>query len=213
MIKLQDIRPEPIFGVNPPKDTQIWAQERAFEPGKRYLISAISGKGKSTLLHIIYGLRKDYSGTLIWQDENSQSFGLNRWSDLRQKDLSIVFQDLRLFPNLSTMDNLRLKNQLHHFKSEAEIITMAERLGIAALLEKPCGQLSYGQRQRAAIIRALCQPFHFLLLDEPFSHLDQENINIACQLIDEEVKKQEAGIILVSLGEIYPLHFDEQLLL
>ena len=73
--------------------------------------------------------------------------------------------------------------------------------------------MSYGQRQRVAIIRALCQPFEFLLMDEPFSHLDDANIKIASNLIKEELKMQQAGFLLVSLGERYYFKYDKEIVL
>ena len=63
--------------------------------------------------------------------------------------------------------------------------------------------LSYGQRQRIAVIRALCQPFDFLLLDEPFSHLDDVNQQLLIDLVTEEAAKNKAGIIFTSLHEIH----------
>ena len=88
---------------------------------------------------------------------------------------------------------------------------MAQNLGIENLLEKKCGELSYGQRQRVAIIRALSQPFEYLLLDEPFSHLDDENTQKACTLIETALAKNNAGLILVSLGEKYFLKYDKEI--
>ncbi len=213
MILLNDIRPEPIFEINPPQNTDIWAQSRPFKDGQRYLITAASGKGKSTLLHLIYGLRQDYAGDLRWNDEDTRSFNADRWADLRKQEIAIVFQDLRLFPQLTAFDNIRIKLELHQHKTEAEVRAMAERLGVDHLLDTTCEKLSYGQRQRFAIIRAMCQPFKWLLLDEPFSHLDQQNIEMASQLINEEVDQQQAGLILVSLGERYPIKIDETLVL
>ena len=90
---------------------------------------------------------------------------------------------------------------------------MAKNLGVSDLLDKACHTLSYGQRQRIAIIRALCQPFDFLLLDEPFSHLDEANTMKACQLIDEVVREQKASLILVSLGERFHFQYDEEYIL
>ncbi len=66
-----------------------------------------------------------------------------------------------------------------------------------------------GQQQRVAIIRSLCQPFDFLLLDEPFSHLDKENIKIISKIINEEIKKQNASIILTSLDNEYFFDYDK----
>jgi putative ABC transport system ATP-binding protein len=79
---------------------------------------------------------------------------------------------------------------------------MAARLGIAGKLNKLCKTCSYGEQQRIAIIRALQQPFDFLLLDEPFSHLDDANRKKAMDLMEEESRKRNATIILADLREI-----------
>ena len=79
---------------------------------------------------------------------------------------------------------------------------MAKRLGIESKLEKLCNTCSYGEQQRIAIIRALQQPFDFLLLDEPFSHLDENNRQIAMQLMEEEAVERNGAIILTDLKKI-----------
>ena len=79
---------------------------------------------------------------------------------------------------------------------------MAKRLGIESKLHKQCSTCSYGEQQRIVIIRALLQPFDFLLLDEPFSHLDEANRAKAMELIAEEAEARNAAIILADLKEI-----------
>ena len=79
---------------------------------------------------------------------------------------------------------------------------MATRLGLKSKLGKLCNTCSYGEQQRIAIIRALQQPFDFLLLDEPFSHLDEANRMKAMELIEEEAAARNASIILSDLKEI-----------
>ena len=213
MIQLNQIKPAPLLpdGIDP--KTQTWGKKIAFEKGKFYLITAPSGKGKSTFVHILYGLRTDFEGAFKLKGQEHQAIKMNDWSDIRKNTLSVIFQDLRLFLNLSAMDNLLLQNNLTKHKTVEEIKQMAKQLGISDLLEKTCSTLSYGQRQRVAIIRALCQPFEFLLLDEPFSHLDQNNIAKATQLIKEECQGQKAGLILVSLGDKYLFDYDKELIL
>ena len=78
---------------------------------------------------------------------------------------------------------------------------MARRLGIDPFLHRKAGILSFGQQQRVAIIRALCQPFDFLLADESFSHMDRENSLVAYELIREECESRGAGMILTSLNK------------
>lgn len=208
-IHLNNIRPIPMIADGLDPQTEIWNRTCRFEKGKRYLISAPSGKGKSTLLHLIYGLRDDYEGNIQIADKDIKQIQEDQWSNIRQKQLSIVFQDLRLFGDLSAMENIQIKSTLTQHLTEQQIKEMADRLGIVNLLAKNCSTLSYGQRQRVAIIRALAQPFDLLMLDEPFSHLDRENIKIACSLIDESLKAQSAGLMLVSLGDDYDWQYDE----
>ena len=81
-----------------------------------------------------------------------------------------------------------------------------ERLGVEARADYPAGKLSIGQQQRVAIIRALCMPFDFLMLDEPVSHLDAANNMAAAEIIAEEAMAQGAGIISTSVGNPLLLH-------
>ncbi|MFK7947467.1 MAG: ATP-binding cassette domain-containing protein [Saprospiraceae bacterium] len=212
MFQLNNVQPEPIPSVLM-EQSNIWATKLNIEKGKRYLVTAASGKGKSTFLHAMYGLRKDYSGQVTFDNQDVKQFGLDNWATIRQEHVAIVFQDLRLFLNLSGLENIRLKSELTNIKSTEQIKAMAKRLGVESILGQTCGTMSYGQRQRIAIIRALCQPFDILFLDEPFSHLDEANIKVACALIEEVCEEQKSGFVLVSLGENYFLDYDETLIL
>ena len=77
---------------------------------------------------------------------------------------------------------------------------MLETLEIARKADVPAGHLSVGQQQRVAIIRALCQPFDFLLIDEPVSHLDARNNRAVAAMIDAEARARGAGVIATSVG-------------
>jgi len=211
--QLNNILPNPLKEQKKTHESDIWETVCKLEKGKKYLVTAPSGKGKSTFLHILYGLRKDYAGTVKLDKKELSTLAINTWADLRKDNLAIVFQDLRLFPKLSAMDNILIKANLHSTKTEADIQKMAKKLGIERLVNQSCETLSYGQRQRVAIIRALCQPFDFLFLDEPFSHLDEANTKAAFQLIESVCAEQEAGFILVSLGDKFGRDYDVELIL
>ncbi|MGC9151736.1 MAG: ATP-binding cassette domain-containing protein [Microbacter sp.] len=195
------------------KESSIWFLERHFEKGKRYLISSESGKGKSTLFDFLYGRRHDFTGTILFDNLSIAEFRRRDWNRLRQHHISIVFQGFRLFQELTVWENLMLKNQLTHHLSPRQLEQWLEAVGIADKKETLLHFLSYGQQQRVAIVRAFCQPFDFLLMDEPFSHLDKANQQSLCQLITSEVAHRGAGLLLSSLGDAYFLNFDEQLAL
>jgi putative ABC transport system ATP-binding protein len=95
---------------------------------------------------------------------------------MRQQKVSVIFQDLRLFPNLTARENIELNRVLQQPYYESTVVTeMALALNVQSILDQKAGICSYGEQQRIAIIRALVQPFQWLIMDEPFSHLDIEN--------------------------------------
>ncbi len=167
------------------------------------LVNAPSGSGKTTFIHLLYGLKREFSGNYLLDNRSAVTMGRKDWAELRQIRFSVVFQDLRLFPRASGMENIRLKSELRPVTDQAGIREMAARLGMADKLNRPVDTLSQGERQRIAIIRAMCQPFDWLLLDEPFSHLDEANIRYARELMLERIEIQKAGFVLAGLGFDY----------
>ena len=91
------------------------------------------------------------------------------------------------------------------------IDAMAERLGVSHILERKGEICSYGEQQRIAIIRALMQPFELLLMDEPFSHLDNANTSKAAELIAEECDKRNAAFILTDLEDDDHFNYSKKL--
>ena len=189
--------------------SQIWLQDVTFQKGQTYLVEANSGPGKSSLCRYIIGYRKDYLGTIRFDGKDIRKHQVSEWTSLRKRNLSLLFQELRLFPELTAMENVQIKNGLTAHKSRKEIEAWFERLGIAEKMDAKVGRMSYGQQQRVAMIRALVQPFDFLLVDEPISHLDDENSAIMADIMMEEVRKQEAGVIVTSIGKHMSLSYDK----
>ena len=179
--------------------SEVWKKTLSIEEGHKLEIIAPSGSGKTSFIHFLYGMRKDYSGTLLFDKKNIKSIAPPELADIRAMQLSIVFQDLRLFKDFSVLQNLDIKRTLAPYHKTSLVYEMAESLGITNKLSQKAGTCSYGEQQRIAIIRALQQPFNFIILDEPFSHLDEENGKKAMALIDEEAQKRGAGIILADL--------------
>jgi ABC-type lipoprotein export system ATPase subunit len=212
IIDFQGLIPFPLKETNI-EASEVWERDISFNSGNTYLVSAESGKGKTTLLHCIYGLRKDYEGEVLIDSEPISALSQNELLKLRKNNISIVPQGLFLFDELSYYENIKLKNRLTNFKTENEIEEMSAKLGMQKFYKQKAKTLSYGQKQRTAIVRALCQSFDFILLDEPFSHLDEKNVELGWNLIKEEAAKQNAGIILTSLGNTYNINFDNTLIL
>lgn len=196
-----------------PASSEVWSKDFDLAPNEKYLMKAASGSGKSSFFNFLYGLNNKYSGTILFDATDIASHTEIEWTALRREKVSIVFQGLRLFPELTALENIQLKNQLTNYKTEAEILTYMNQLNVAELAHKKAETLSYGQQQRVAIVRALCQPFELLLLDEPFSHIDDVQITNATQLITEEVSKRKATLVIASLGNSYDIDYTKIFLL
>ncbi len=186
--------------------SQIWRKKVVFRRGGRYLVESASGGGKSSLAAFIMGSRNDYEGTLKFDDCDSRSLSIAEWQDIRRAHIAYLPQELALFPELSAIDNILLKAEISGDVDMARIDKWLDQLGIADRREYPAGRLSIGQQQRVALIRSLCQPFDFILLDEPVSHLDEANNRIAARIVEEEAERQGAAIITFSVGN--PLLID-----
>lgn len=202
--------PFPLASISHGVDS-IWGNEAKLEAGKKILLNASSGKGKSTFSMTVFGIRKDYDGTILYDGQDIKSFSVDEWVEIRQRRISTVFQDLQLFHKLTVAENLLLKNQLTDYKTEQEIKSMLNQLEIGHKWNDPCGLLSMGQQQRVAIVRSLCQPFNWLVLDEPFSHLDEQNSMRCLSMIDAECNRQNAGFILTSLDDDNRFSYDYEL--
>ena len=180
--------------------SEVWLKDISFERAKRYLISAESGTGKSSMCSYVFGYRQDYSGTIAFDGQDIRTLTVAQWCEVRQHHIAYLPQDMRLFGELTAMENVELKNRLTNFKSRQEISKLFELLGIADKMDSLASKLSIGQQQRVAIIRTLCQPCDFILLDEPVSHLDDENNRTVARLVIDEAQRQGAGVIATSVG-------------
>ncbi|HLP10349.1 MAG TPA: ATP-binding cassette domain-containing protein [Flavobacteriales bacterium] len=187
----------------------LWKNKLEFTK-QHTIVIAPSGSGKTSLLAFMYGMRHDFTGTITYDGKDISKQNLKWWSVMRQKSLGVIFQDLRLVPHLTVGENLILKNNLTKHKRIDEIKSMLAHLGVAEKWEQTCGTLSYGQQQRVCIVRSLLQPLDFLLADEPFSHIDDANIEKAKQLMLDECGKQNAALIMYSLGYDYGINFNHR---
>ncbi len=180
--------------------SDVWQTSLKLRRGEKYLIEAASGGGKSSLCAYIFGSRTDYEGRILFDSVDVASFNIDKWQEIRRRHIAYLPQELSLFPELTAWENIQLKNRLTSHVPDSRIEEWMEMIGIAGRRDYPCGRMSIGQQQRVAIIRSICQPFDFILLDEPVSHLDEENNRIAARMIAEEAARQGAAIVSTSVG-------------
>lgn len=194
-------------------DSGLWGGRHSFERGKTYLIEAASGTGKSSLCAFIYGYRRDFIGHILFDDTDTERYKAREWQKLRRTSLSLMFQELRLFDELTAIENIRLKNDLTRHKTGREIASLMDALGISDKRDTPVRLMSWGQRQRVAFIRALCQPFDFIMMDEPVSHLDECNSDTVASILKEEINSRGAAAIVTSVGNHLKMDYDGRIVL
>ena len=199
-IRFENVLPQ-VFATRDDLVSEIWRKDICFQKGNSYLVEAESGKGKSTFCSYILGYRNDYTGRVLFDNNDTRCFSIAEWTDIRKHRVSHLFQELRLFPELTAMENVEIKNCLTNWKTRKEIEEWFERLGIADKMNAKIRRMSFGQQQRVALIRSLVQPFDFILADEPVSHLDERNSQVLGEILMEESVRQGAGVIVTSIGK------------
>ena len=186
-IRLKSVVPH-VFSSCADLKSDVWNQDVTLEKGKTYLVEAHSGRGKSTFCSYLIGYRQDYTGELLFDDTPTTTFSMQQWVDVRRSGISHLFQELRLFPELSAHDNVMIKNSLTHHVTASQVNQWFEMLGISDKLDTP---------------------FDFLVADEPISHLDDENAAVMASLMMEEARRQGAGVIVTSIGKHMDLDYDK----
>jgi len=207
-IQFHSVLPQ-VFSQRTDLESEIWNQDVSFEKGHLYLVEADSGKGKSTFCSYILGYRHDYSGSVMFDNVVTAQYQVKDWVEMRKRHISHLFQELRLFPELTAMENVEIKNKITDFQSKEQILKWFDMLGIADKVDAKIGRMSFGQQQRVAMIRSLCQPFDFILADEPISHLDDNNSRIMGDIMMTEAKRQGAGVIVTSIGKHMDLPYEK----
>jgi ABC-type lipoprotein export system ATPase subunit len=206
-IEFKNVLPKPLADIDYASES-LWKSNVVFQSGKSILLNASSGKGKTTFVHSLMGLRSDFSGEILIENKNTKFFTESDWVELRQRKIAVVFQDLQLFHQLTIEQNLKLKAELTGEFDSNEALEKIEFLGLKEKWDQKCGILSMGQQQRVAIVRALIQPFEWLVMDEPFSHLDKVNSDKCLELIIQRCNELKAGFILTTLDKKDDLKVD-----
>ncbi len=170
-----------------------------FHQGVSYGITGISGSGKSTLLFIMSGLEKPSSGQVLLDSRSLESVIASGYRDFFHRRIGMVFQSAWLVPELTVLENVMLKGlragQLVHecVKRGNDLL---QKVGLEHKASLFPAQLSGGEQQRVAIIRALFLDPDFLLADEPTAHLDDVNKSLIMDLLGDYQKRLSMGLII-----------------
>ncbi len=178
-----------------PKSEPIAFPDIEVKAGEALLIYGESGCGKTTLLHLLAGLRQPSEGEIFIEDTNIANMSFSQMDRCRGKKIGIVYQQSYFIESLSVWDNL-LVSPFSSNKNRARAIS--NRLDIDGLLWRYPNQLSTGQQQRASIARAVMNSPKLILADEPTSSLDNKNCMHVVDLLLEESLYNDAALIVVT---------------
>lgn len=163
-------------------------------------IVGASGSGKSTLLSLIGTLDAPTEGTIMFDEVDVFKLRSNKLADFRFEQIGFVFQQFHLLPTLTSLENVMaplLSRRVSYNKTE-RAKQLLEQVGLADKMQSLPSQLSGGEQQRVAIARALVNEPKWLLADEPTGNLDTENSRMIFDLIREQHKSRQCGVILVT---------------
>ena len=182
-------------------DTDVLYVNFSVEQGEYVAIMGESGSGKTTLLNIMASLDKPTGGQVILAGKNMADIKQKELCAFRRDNLGFVFQDFNLLDSLSLKDNIFLPLVLAGCDvriMEERLVPLAKKLGIADLLEKYPYEVSGGQKQRAAVARALITKPQILLADEPTGALDYQTGKNILKLLQETCRKENMTVVLVT---------------
>lgn len=166
-----------------------------------------SGSGKSTLLNIIGGLTRPNSGIVEFNGNDLNQLSNDELAYYRNRDIGFIFQQHHLLPQLTLIDNILLPTvPFAHDKQESELLSraleMLKRVGLTNRQSHRPGQLSMGECQRVAMIRALINKPRLLLADEPTGALDSTNANNLIDLLLELNVVERTALIVVTHSQL-----------
>lgn len=193
-------------------ETQVKALDNvsfSVEKGQFVAIIGPSGSGKSTLLHILGGVDKATSGSVIIDDTNISELDETALAIFRRRQIGLVYQFYNLIPILTVEENLTLPLLLDGRKPDKRIVNdLLKRLGLTQRVGHLPNQLSGGQQQRVSIGRALINNPAIMLADEPTGNLDSENSKDIVNLLRYFNKEYNQTVIIITHDERIALSAD-----
>ncbi len=158
-----------------------------------------SGSGKTSLIMLVGGLERATSGKIFFQDQEITKLSEDQVSEIRKKNIGIIFQSFYLIPNYTAVENVALTLELNKFKNpEKNAKELLERFGLKHRFDNLPSQLSGGEQQRVAIARAIAMKPELILADEPTGNLDTENSIMISKILFNYVKEEGSSLIMVT---------------
>jgi putative ABC transport system ATP-binding protein len=163
--------------------------------GEFLAVMGPSGCGKSTLLHLMGLMDSPDSGRIVFQGQDVNGSASQR-TMLRRRSIGFVFQRFNLLGELSAADNVRISLRVRMLADDGRAGELFEKLGIAHVLRRKPGQMSIGEQQRVAVVRALAHRPALLLADEPTGNLDSANSQVLLEHL-RQINRQDAQTIVM----------------
>ena len=158
-----------------------------------------SGSGKTSLIMLIGGLEKATSGNIFFENDDISKMEEDDISNIRRKNIGIVFQSFYLIPNYTALENVSLTLEINKInKSQVIAKEILDRFGLGHRLNNLPSQLSGGEQQRVAIARSIAMKPKLILADEPTGNLDSENSNLISKILFDYVKEENSSLIMVT---------------
>lgn len=193
MIHTQNV----VFQYN--SETKFQFEDLQCKAGETLLITGASGKGKTTLLHLLGGLLKPTSGSVFIDETDVCLLSSKNLDHFRGQNIGLILQKAHFISALTVLENIELASWLtDKTKKQQKAKELLTLLGLVTVASKLPSQLSVGQQQRVSIARALINQPKLLLADEPTSSLDDENAKIVAELLANLSVKYNAALIIVT---------------
>ena len=158
-----------------------------------------SGSGKTSLIMLIGGLEKASSGKIFFENNEITNMGEDEISNIRRKNIGIVFQSFYLIPNYTALENVSLTLEINKISNaETKAKEILERFGLSERFYNLPSQLSGGEQQRVAIARSIVMKPKLILADEPTGNLDSENSELISKILFDYVSDEKASLIMVT---------------
>ena len=173
----------------------------SFEADNKETISVVgeSGSGKTSLIMLIGGLEKVSSGNIFFRDSELSKMNEDEISEIRRKNIGIVFQSFYLIPNYTALENVCLSLEINKFDNPTvKAKEILDRFGLSNRFNNFPSQLSGGEQQRVAIARSVAMKPEIILADEPTGNLDSENTHKISDLLFNYIEDENASLIMVT---------------